>query len=81
MGSDAAAAVDELKSKLRDPDPRVRAAAAKSLGFIGRSAARAIPDLVTALDDENDKVAHSASRALRQIDPESAAVMGPKWRR
>lgn len=66
IGSDA---VDPLIEALRDPEPMVRAAAARSLAVIGPEASRAVPALMQALDDRDDRVRIAAARALGQIGP------------
>jgi HEAT repeat protein len=61
------AALGPLVATLHDPDPRIRAEAAKSLGTLDNP--RAVPDLIAALQADADAVARvSAAYALGQLD-------------
>lgn len=64
-----------LTRALDDPEPRVRAAAAGSLGVIGPHAESAVPALTRALHDREDDVQVHAIQALSRIGPEAAAAI------
>ena len=72
MGS---AAVPQLVQLLRNPDPRIRAAASRVLARIGPEAVGAVPDLIELLEDEQQQVRRAAARALGQIGPDAAEAI------
>lgn len=73
---DAAILTAELTAVLGDADPRVRAAAARSIGLLGSSdAADAMADL---LDDDDAEVRLQALRGLERIDPARASAAAAK---
>jgi HEAT repeats len=61
--------VAALMENLEDQEPRVRAAAAWALGYLGEPARIAVPRLVTKLSDANALVRSAAAKALSRIDP------------
>jgi HEAT repeat protein len=63
--------VQELIGGLADPDPGVRAAAARSLGNLGASAAAAQTALEDAIADSDGEVCLAASEALSKIRKDS----------
>jgi len=60
-------AVPDLRTALKDEDPKLRHAVASILGAIGEHAASAIDDLVIALNDREATVRAAAAQALGQI--------------
>ncbi|HEY4312630.1 MAG TPA: HEAT repeat domain-containing protein [Pirellulales bacterium] len=68
-------AVPTLISTLNDPNPRVRAEAARALARIGPEAKEAVPALVARLDDPDDDVRQAAARALGQVGPAAASAV------
>lgn len=62
-------AVPALIETLRDPDPSIRAQAAKAFARMGPKAAPAVPELILALNDDEREVRQGAARALGQIGP------------
>jgi HEAT repeat protein len=69
FGPAASAAVPVATQALRDPNPRLRLAAAFALGNIGPAAKTALPDLVSSLVDNTQPVREAAPEALGKIDP------------
>lgn len=65
------AATPSLIEGLADPNPMVRALAARSLARMGSRAHTAVPALIIALEDEDVGVRRNAARALGQIGPEA----------
>jgi len=61
------ASVESLQARLAHEDSKVRAPAAKVLGWIGPDAASAVPQLVHSLSDTNRAVRSAAIRALGAI--------------
>jgi HEAT repeat protein len=61
---------------LKDPDIRVRAAAANGLAAIGPGAQAATRALVEALKTQNEEVHLAAAEALKKINPEAAKKAG-----
>jgi HEAT repeat protein len=62
--------------KLSEPDPKVRACAAKQLGYIGTEAKDAVPNLIKLLRDEEDRgVGVNISEALGDIGPETKSTV------
>ncbi|MFI5402881.1 MAG: HEAT repeat domain-containing protein, partial [Planctomycetota bacterium] len=70
----SAAAQDGPAQRLTDPDPVVRAEAAKELGREGPKAAAAVPALETALRDPDREVRRAAAWALERIRPPDTAT-------
>ncbi|MBI3411550.1 MAG: HEAT repeat domain-containing protein [Planctomycetes bacterium] len=69
VGAEAGkSAVPQLVEVMTHPDPRVRRAAAKTLGSFGSAAAAAIPTLRRALGDDDQEVRVNAGDALLSID-------------
>jgi HEAT repeat protein len=78
LGSAARASTGSLRQLLsRDPDWRVRAAAAKALGRI--EGPGAVPDLIEALADDEQEVRNAAAEALGDIGPAAREAL-PKLR-
>lgn len=67
LGPDGRAGTPFLVKALSDPDPRVRAGAARALGAIGEDAADAVSALEIALQEDNVAVSRAAADALTQI--------------
>jgi HEAT repeat protein len=65
-----ASALPALSDALDDPDPRVRARAARACGAIGDE--RAVPALADCLDDTESRVRRDAAAALAAIGTERA---------
>lgn len=63
------AIVRSVAIDLKDPDPSVRAAAARALGRMGRVAASAAPSLEPLLADPDPDVRRAAAEALGRIAP------------
>jgi HEAT repeat protein len=70
-GTEAATTVDTLIAMLKEPDTRIRAAAAQTLGTFGPLARRAEPALRRYLEDDDAAVRRAVSDALLNI------LMGP----
>jgi HEAT repeat protein len=68
-------AVPVLVQSLSDPDPGVRAQAARALARMGVAAKPAVPDLVKALHDSDEGVRIAAARALGQIGPAASEAL------
>ncbi len=68
-------AVPVLVQSLSDPDPGVRAQAARALARMGVTAKPAVPDLVKALRDSDEGVQIAAARALGQIGPAASEAL------
>jgi HEAT repeat protein len=64
----APAQLSELLRKLDDPDPKVRLAACRDLGALGRAARAAGEKLQERLDDEDGDVCNAAAAALSEIE-------------
>jgi HEAT repeat protein len=64
-------AVPALIESLADPNPTVRAQAARALARMGPKGHAAVPALILALEDETAAVRVNAARALGQIGPEA----------
>ena len=64
-------AVPDLAEALRDPDWRVRWAAASALEYLGPEAADAVPALADALGDSHVEVRERVARTLALIGPEA----------
>ena len=69
LGSIGPVALPKLRPALKNPDSRIRAGAAKALGWFGEKAAPAIPGLVKLLNDENENVRLYAAETLGKIGP------------
>ncbi|HEX5497809.1 MAG TPA: HEAT repeat domain-containing protein [Thermomicrobiales bacterium] len=65
------AAVPALIEGLADPNPAVRAQAARALARMGPKGHAAVPALILALEDEHESVRLNAARALGQIGPDA----------
>jgi HEAT repeat protein len=66
-------------TKLRDPDPKVRACAARQLGYLGPEAKEALPHLIERMrDEEHDGVSVNISQALWAIGPDTKSTVG-EW--
>ncbi len=64
--------VAAFTAKLRDPDPKVRACAARQLGYLGPEAKEALPHIVRLMrEDGHDGVGVNASGALWEIGPDT----------
>lgn len=72
LGRMGAAAVPNLITALQDPNPSVRALAARVLARIGPEAVIAVPALTQLLEDSDADVRRAATRALGQIGPGAA---------
>jgi lysophospholipase L1-like esterase len=59
----------DLERALGDDDPRIRVAAARALGALGKAASAAVPPLLRALFDKSENVRSSAAQALWRIEP------------
>ena len=87
MGQDAAAAVPQLISALKDSSDEVRMMAAMALGKIGRPAKEAVPALLEAAGDKSDFVRALAAGALgktgrgaKGVVPALIGMLGDKHR-
>jgi len=76
-GPDASSAIPELLHALTDRDEAIRAAAARSLGFVGGSTAATtvIPRLIAALKDSESVVRANAVDGLERIGPRTKDVI------
>lgn len=64
----AVIALDDLQNILqKDPDPRIRYYAAKSLGRIGKQARSAAPALKAALKDRDERTRNAAEDAFAKV--------------
>jgi hypothetical protein len=61
--------------RLRDPNPRVRRAAAETLGQVGREVPGATVALQEALQDSDDRVRSTAAAALRRLNPNAPPTL------
>jgi hypothetical protein len=75
LGTDAAAAVDELAAALDDSSEKVRYRAAKALSKIGPDAAPAVPALARSLQDEERDVRYYAAKSLYTIGRQSREAL------
>lgn len=73
-------AVDALQAALRDPDAKVRAAAASALWKTGEPARAARPALVAALDDPAPAVVIRAAGALETLGVPERDLVAPRRR-
>ena len=73
-------AVDALQSALRDPDAKVRAAAASALWKTGEPARAARPALVAALEDPEPAVVIRAAGALETLGTPERDLVPPRRR-
>jgi hypothetical protein len=72
-GVGGARSVEPLIFALRDPDSRVRSAAAEALGYLGRAAGlRSVEPLAHMLNDENSTVRSAAAEALGKLGDDRA---------
>jgi HEAT repeat protein len=67
LRADDEATLNTLSAGLRDPDPKVRLAAAKALPCISWKAQAALPALTACLEDQSPAVRAAAKEALDQI--------------
>lgn len=66
-------------AKLRDPDPKARACAARQLGYLGSEAKDALPHIVRRMrEEEHDGVSVNLSRALWAIGPDTKSTVA-EW--
>ncbi len=71
--ADPSRAVPRLINALRDPNPRVRAAAARGLGEVGPMATRATVDaLILGLSDPDPTVRRASASTLARLGPDAA---------
>ncbi len=75
MGTDAKAAVPDLRNALKDSDEQVRQAAAKALGSIGVNAKAAVPDLINALNDPSELVRVQTINALPNLGSDAKTAI------
>ncbi|PSB22113.1 PBS lyase [Phormidesmis priestleyi ULC007] len=75
MGTDAKAAVPDLRNALKDSDEQVRQAAAKALGSIGVNAKAAVPDLINALNDPSKLVRVQTINALPNLGSDAKTAI------
>ncbi len=75
LGRIGPSAVPPLVATLSDPNPRVRAEAARALSRIGSAAQAAVPQLIEQLQDPDRDVRQAAARALGQIGPAAAPAV------
>ncbi len=68
-------AVPALIEALKDPEARVRNAAASALWSLGPKARSAVPTLAAALADSDDGVRLGAVMALESVGPDAAAAV------
>lgn len=62
--------------KLRDPDPKARACAARQLGYLGAEAKEALPHLIKLIrEEEHNGVSVNLSEALWAIGPDTKATV------
>jgi HEAT repeat protein/lysophospholipase L1-like esterase len=75
LGRDGEAAVPLLAERLeKDESARVRAAAARSLGALGKKASPAVAGLAKALGDPSESVRYEAAQAWMRVGPEPSDV-------
>jgi HEAT repeat protein len=67
-----APAVPQVTAMLGDPNPVLRARAARILAQIGDGGKAAVPALVARLNDEDEEVRKAAAHALGQMGPAAA---------
>ncbi|HVU87244.1 MAG TPA: HEAT repeat domain-containing protein [Pirellulales bacterium] len=75
LGRIGTQAVPTLVKTLDDPNPRVRAEAARALARIGPEATEAVPALMARLDDPDEDVRQASARALGQVGPAAAPAV------
>jgi HEAT repeat protein len=68
-------AMQTLVERLRDEDPRVRQASARTLGALGDRGRRAVPFLATLLMDPDREVRCSAARVLGKVGKNDLAAV------
>ena len=73
MGEGPTNAIRILITELLTADAFNRRASAQMLGGYGKAAEEAVPALVQMLNDSDDTVRTAALRALKEIDPKTAA--------
>lgn len=77
--ADAPRRVAAFVGKLRDADPKVRACAARQLGYLGAEAREALPHIIRRMrEEEHDGVGVNLSEALWAIGPDTKAGVG-EW--
>jgi len=75
LGRIGAGAVPPLIAALHDPNPRIRAEAARALSRMGPAAQDAVQPLTERLHDPEREVRQAAARALGQIGPAAAPAV------
>lgn len=68
-------ALDHLRSRLTDADPKVRAGAAEAIGVLAPHSDPAVAALTAALEDQDDMVRYRAAEALGDIGPSAASAV------
>jgi HEAT repeat protein len=69
--------VFQLRRKLKDKDPIVRAEAAEDLGWLKAAGRRAEPELITALRDDDPYVRLNAAGVLAALNPKKEPDLKP----
>lgn len=67
--------VDELRSRLRDPNPAVKSAALTELATLGPAADGSVPEIATLLNHSDLSLRHEALLALGQLGPGAAEAL------
>ena len=75
LGRIGEGAVPTLITALTNPDPRVRAEAARALARMGAEGKDAVPALTARLNDPEEDVRQAAARALGQMGPAAAPAV------
>lgn len=71
--------VTAFVTKLRDPNPKARACAARQLGYLGAEAKDALPHIVRRMrEEEHDGVSVNLSQALWAIGPDTKSTVA-EW--
>jgi HEAT repeat protein len=74
--SEAPQRVAAFLGKLRDPDPKTRACAARQLGYLGADAREALPHIIRQMrEDEHNGVRANLTDALWAIGPDTKATV------
>lgn len=66
--------VSSLQKSLKDPSPKMRYWAVKSLGELGPEAKDDVPAIIEALSDSDSMVRMGAAYALAEIGPDASAA-------
>jgi HEAT repeat protein len=77
VGCSKGKSVQSLIADLKNPDAKVRRAAAQSLGAMGPKAQDAVPALTEALQDLDKNVRSPAAAALGKLRPEATDAVSP----